>query len=120
VRRQVQRATAGALSILLATSAWPHTTISQTEPASGAELPESPAAIEITFEHSAQLTSVIVVADGRPERQLRFEPVGSALKFKLPDPRLAPGRNVLHWKGLSADGHVIEGTLEYVISPVDH
>jgi hypothetical protein len=94
-----------------------HTTIRESTPANGAALTASPAVIDITFEHTAQLTSVIVVSPGHADRKLSFEPIGSSLEFKLPTPNLAPGRNELHWKGLSSDGHVIEGTLVYTIEP---
>jgi methionine-rich copper-binding protein CopC len=94
-----------------------HTTIRESTPANGAALTTSPAVIDITFEHAAQLTSVILVSPGHADRKLSFEPIGSSLEFKLATPNLAPGRNELHWKGLSSDGHVIEGTLVYTIGP---
>jgi len=101
----------------LAGAASAHTTIRESTPANGAALAASPAVIDITFEHAAQLTSVIVVSPGHADRKLGFEPIGSSLEFKLPTPNLAAGRNELHWKGLSSDGHVIAGTLVYTIEP---
>jgi len=103
--------------LLLASAASAHTTIKQATPASATVLTASPAVIDITFEHSAQLTSVVVVAAGQADRKLSFEPIGSSLEFKLLEPNLTPGRNEVRWKGLSSDGHVIEGTLVYTIKP---
>ena len=94
-----------------------HTTLEATVPASESVLATSPVVIELRFEHSAQLTSVVVNAHGRAPRKLRFEPLGSALDFHLLQPELSPGRNEVEWKGLSADGHVIEGTLVFVVEP---
>lgn len=94
-----------------------HTSIKSTVPANEAVLAESPPVIEISFEHIAQLTSVVVAASGRAPRKLEFEPVGNAFNFRLTEPRLAPGRNEVRWKGLSSDGHVIEGTLVYTVDP---
>src|SRR5262245_37999486 len=99
------------LCCVLTGVAFAHTTIKQTVPADGAVLNASPALIDITFEHAAQLTSVIVVAPGHADRKLSFQPIGSSLEFKLAEPNLAPGRNEVRWKGLSSDGHVIAGTL---------
>ena len=33
------------------------------------------------------------------------------------NPALAAGRNEIHWKALSKDGHVISGKLTYTIKP---
>jgi methionine-rich copper-binding protein CopC len=86
-------------------------------PANEAVLRESPAVIEITFEHIAQLTSVVVVTGVETPRKLEFEPLGNAFNFKLVQPRFAPGRNEVRWKVLSSDGHVIGGTLVYTVDP---
>ena len=94
-----------------------HTTLERTVPASESVLATSPGVIELRFEHSAQLTSVIVHALGQSPRKLRFEPLGSALDFHVLQPGLSPGRNEIEWKGLSADGHVIEGKLVFVVDP---
>jgi copper resistance protein C len=117
-RRALLRAFAGVALMSLAAGAHAHTAIKQTTPANNAVLSESPPVIDITFEHRAQLTSVIVVEAGHPQRKLGFEPIGSSTEFRLHEPKLEAGRNELHWKGLSEDGHVIEGTLVFVIAPV--
>ena len=117
-RRAPICALAGVAVMSLAAGAHAHTAIKQTTPANNAVLPESPRVIDITFEHRAQLTSVIVVEAGHPQRKLGFEPIGSSTEFRLREPKLEPGRNEVHWKGLSEDGHVIEGTLVFVIAPV--
>jgi methionine-rich copper-binding protein CopC len=102
--------------LLLAPLAWAHTTIQASIPATDATLVASPPVIEVKFEHMAQLTSVVVVAEGAEPRKLAFDPVASALRFRLLDPQLAPGRNEIRWKGLSSgDGHVIEGTLVFTV-----
>ena len=113
---RIQLRTGWLLGVLLAPLAWAHTTVQSSIPATNATLAVSPAVIELTFEHMAQLTSVVVVAEGAEPRKLTFEPVASALQFRLLDPQLAPGRNEIRWKGLSsADGHVIAGTLVFTI-----
>jgi methionine-rich copper-binding protein CopC len=94
-----------------------HTTLETTVPASESVLATSPSVIELRFEHSTQLTSVIVQAQGQSPRKLRFEPLGSAFDFQVLRPGLSPGRNEIEWKGLSADGHVIEGKLVFVVDP---
>jgi len=116
-RRAAFRLSLTVVGCALVSAASAHTTIKESTPANGAALTASPAVIDITFEHAAQLTSVIVVSPGHADRKLGFEPIGSSLEFKLPTPNLTAGRNELRWKGLSSDGHVIEGTLVYTIEP---
>jgi methionine-rich copper-binding protein CopC len=106
-----------ALLSMVTSLAAAHTAIKSAVPANEAVLAASPAVIEISFEHLAQLTSVVVASHGQAPRKLAFEPLGNALNFKLTQPRLAPGRNEVRWKGLSSDGHVIEGTLVYTVAP---
>jgi len=106
-----------ALTSTVASLAAAHTSIRSTVPANEAVLKESPAVIEISFDHIAQLTSVVVVTGGETPRKLEFEPLGNAFDFKLVQPRFAPGRNEVRWKGLSSDGHVIGGTLVYTVDP---
>ena len=102
---------------ILTSLAVAHTTIKSTVPANEAVLAHSPAVIEVAFEHIAQLTSVTVVVAGQEPRKLGFTPLGNAFNFTLANPQLAPGRNEVHWKALSSDGHVIEGTLAFTVDP---
>jgi copper resistance protein C len=107
------------VAVLLSVSvlAQAHTNVAGTSPKSGAVLEQSPPAIEINFEQAVRMTSVVVLAAGRPERKLQFSPSGSASTFTVTDPALAPGRNEIQWKALSRDGHVISGSLILVIKP---
>lgn len=94
-----------------------HTGVASTSPKNGAILERSPAAIEIEFRGETRLTSVVAIATNKAERKLQFAPKSSATSFKLPNPELEPGRNKILWKGLSKDGHVVSGTLVYIIDP---
>jgi methionine-rich copper-binding protein CopC len=55
---------------MLTSLATAHTTIKSTVPANEAVLRQSPAVIEVAFEHIAQLTSVTVVVAGQEPRKL--------------------------------------------------
>ena len=111
------RASFVVLLSMLTSLATAHTTIKSTVPADEAVLRQSPAVIEVAFEHIAQLTSVTVVVAGQEPRKLGFAPLGNAFNFTLANPQLAPGRNEVHWKALSSDGHVIGGTLVFTVDP---
>ena len=94
-----------------------HTALTGAKPADGATLESSPAAIEITFEHAVQMTSISVVADKAEERKLTFTPTASSTVFTVDKPALTNGHNEVHWKALSKDGHVVTGKLTYTIKP---
>jgi copper resistance protein C len=95
----------------VSTAAFAHTSVSSTTPKSGAELDASPPVVSIAFKEAAQLTSVVLIEPGKPERALPFEPRASATEFKIADPKLGPGRSEIQWKALSKDGHVVTGKI---------
>jgi methionine-rich copper-binding protein CopC len=111
------RSLATTMLLLITTSAFPHTTVSETVPRSGSVLQQSPSVVELQFAHAARLTSVVLVEADKSERRLEFTPGGNAISFQFPEPDLGPGRNEIRWKALSDDGHVISGSLIYTIKP---
>lgn len=102
---------------LLATQAIAHTSVIGSSPKSGATLEQSPPSIEISFRDPVRLTSVVAVEAGKAERKLEFTPTDGAAKFTVNDPKLSPGRAEIQWKALSKDGHVISGSLIFIIQP---
>ena len=103
--------------VLTSAPAFAHSTVKNTLPVSGSVLPASPPEVVINFNEPASLTSIVVVASGKPERKLAFMPTGSSTSFMVHDPNLAQGRNEIKWKALSKDGHPIEGSIIIVIKP---
>jgi copper resistance protein C len=94
-----------------------HTTVKSAKPVDGAVLDSSPPSIEITFEHAVQMTSVSVIAEQAAERKLTFVSAAGGTVITVENPGLTAGRNEIHWKALSKDGHVITGKLTYTIKP---
>jgi methionine-rich copper-binding protein CopC len=103
------------LAVALAFTAMAHTKIEQATPASGAVLDRSPPTIEIKFKHAVRMTSVIVIDAAKAERKLAFEPTTKTQAIAIASPNLGHGRNELRWKALSEDGHVISGSLIYIV-----
>lgn len=103
------------LALGFAFAAGAHTAVTKTRPAADTPLESSPPTIEIEFKHAMQMTSVVVLDAGKSERKLTFTPATSATLITIKDPALQAGRNELRWKGLSKDGHVINGTLVFVV-----
>jgi methionine-rich copper-binding protein CopC len=105
------------LVFVIAPEAGAHTTVVKTKPATDTPLDSSPPTIEISFKHAMQMTSIVVVDAAKVERKLTFTPLTSAALITIKDPALQVGSNQIRWKGLSNDGHVIEGKLVFVIKP---
>jgi len=105
------------LGLVVALGAGAHTTVEKTRPATDAPLASSPPTIEIQFKHAVQMTSVVVLDATKSERKLTFTPATSATLVTLNEPAMQVGRNEIRWKGLSKDGHVISGTLVFVVKP---
>jgi methionine-rich copper-binding protein CopC len=104
-----------ALFAVFAAAAGAHTNLVSTSPRTGTVLAASPPAIEIRFEHPVNMTAITLVREGTVVRALDFAPHVAATEFVVANPELAAGRNEIRWKALSSDGHVIDGTLSFVI-----
>jgi copper resistance protein C len=118
MRHFSSRYLAGASAVIIAfaaTISWAHTRIDEATPASGAVLEQSPPTIEIKFKHAVRMTSVIVLDAAKAERKLAFEPTTRTQVISIASPKLGHGRNELRWKALSEDGHVISGSLIYIV-----
>jgi copper resistance protein C len=105
------------LASVLTFVAGAHTTVERTNPADGAVLERSPQQIEIKFKHSVHMTSIVVIAVDQTERKLTFSPTAGAETVIIDNPGLQVGRNEIRWTALSKDGHVINGTVVYIIKP---
>ncbi len=114
----MKRSVLGSLALLglvVALAAGAHTTVEKTKPATDAHLESSPPTIEVQFKHAVQMTSVVVLDAAKSERKLAFTPATSAMLITINEPALQVGRNEIRWKGLSKDGHVVSGTLVFVV-----
>jgi copper resistance protein C len=105
------------LALVSALAANAHTTMESSDPPNGAVLEQSPPTIEMRFKHPVQMTSIVVLEADKSERKLAFAPTAGAALITIDKPGLHAGRNEIRWKALSKDGHVIDGTLVYVIKP---
>ncbi|MBK6675312.1 MAG: copper resistance protein CopC [Proteobacteria bacterium] len=114
MKRRYQSLATIVVTAVLSSVAYAHTSLRGSEPASGSVLTQSPPAVTLTFLEPARLTSLMLVTSSG-ERRLAFSPSGNALSFVAAKPELAPGRNEIRWTALSADGHVIEGSLIIVL-----
>ncbi|WP_033921032.1 copper resistance CopC family protein [Sphingomonas sp. 37zxx] len=95
-------------------SAFAHTALKSSNPASGSVLTQSPPTLVLNFIEPSRLTSLVVVT-ATGERRLPFGPTGSGVTFTAQKPGFVRGRNEIRWRALSRDGHVIEGSIIVVL-----
>jgi copper resistance protein C len=105
-----------AILLYLPLAALAHTTLSSSSPKDGAELQESPPAIEIQFKDAAKLTAVTVTTDSdKNARRLESAAGEKPNTFIVAKPMLAAGINEVKWTALSKDGHVMSGKLRFIV-----
>lgn len=104
--------------LALSLPAYAHSPLKASTPENGASLSASPEAITLTFGDNVLLTSAMKMNSAGHE-DLKFGPRIKAKTFTIADPQLATGDNTVHWKALSADGHVVEGELTFTITTSD-
>lgn len=105
---------AGTLATTLAASA--HSQSEFTVPADGSTV-EAARTLEITFDAPMRITVFRLTSDGEEvavKRETGMEPV--TLFRAAPAVPLAPGRYQVEWRGLSGDGHPMNGAFGFTIA----
>lgn len=104
------------LMLLSAPAALAHSK-SATSPADGA-VGAAPEAIVLSFDKPMRVTVLRLISsngDVAVERKAGMEPV---TRFEaVPKTPLAAGSYTVEWRGLAADGHPMEGTFGFEVSP---
>jgi methionine-rich copper-binding protein CopC len=95
-----------------------HSELTDSHPAPGAQLAESPAEIQLTFSEPVTAGSrIVVLAEG-------FQSVGGVeaqvdtlnpAVIRAPLPDLEPGAYTVQWTASSADGHEISGSYTFSV-----
>ena len=106
---------AAIMALGLATSALAHSKSEVTVPADGATV-KAVEAIEMRFDKPMRVTAVKLLGDGGDvaiERETGMEPV---TEFRaVPAGALAPGAYAVEWRGLSDDGHPMQGSFGFTV-----
>jgi copper transport protein len=95
-----------------------HLALRRSEPANGARLARSPAAVTLWFTERPQL-GFTRVSLSSPEGEIVLRELsadtGHAVRAALPRP-LSPGEYLVSWQAASADGHVIRGEFRFAVA----
>ena len=110
-----------AAALGLATPAYAHASLDTSDPAAGAVLDASPAAIMLRFTEAVGITDDALrlfdadgdaVVIGRPGRL-----AGSSSSLTAAVPTLADGLYVVAWRAVSADSHPVSGAFTFTVGP---
>jgi methionine-rich copper-binding protein CopC len=93
-----------------------HSDMESTTPADGATLTDTPDMIHMVFDDPMRVTMVrLLDGDGDEMPLERDTGLDPSLEFHaVPEP-LGPGAYTVEWRGLSSDGHAMEGRFSFEI-----
>ena len=115
MRRTILSLTAAAaVAGIAATGAWAHSK-SKTEPEDGATV-ETLSEVVMRFDRPMRVTLVRLTRGGEPvevERNVGMVPV---TEFVATPASGEPGAYTVEWRGLSADGHPMNGTFSFTVA----
>ena len=105
----------GAALFLLVATAHAHAHLTAAVPAEGSA-GKAPEHIVLTFSEAARITAMTLEREGEEARSIAPLPTAAAAQLTIPVPRLAPGKYTLIWRVMSDDGHVMSGTLHFIVA----
>lgn len=101
---------------LFAMGASAHSEKEATTPANGATLSDTPEMIHMVFDDPMRVTTVrLLDAEGAEIPLERGTGLDPSLEFHAEPEPLSPGAYTVEWRGLSGDGHAMEGSFSFEI-----
>lgn len=103
--------------MILTESAWAHSRINKTLPADGTILQKTPQDITFHFDNTIRITRIVLSHERSNAIGLDYldgyEDYND--RFKLPIVSMGQGTYQVQWRGISQDGHVMQGDLQFVV-----
>ncbi len=104
------------LLMILGTATYAHSKISSTVPENEAVLVAAPVNVKIRFAKKVRLIKVEMNFSDQPSVRLDLGDQKSfATEFEVPLDQKGPGDYVISWRGLSIDGHAMNGEFMFVV-----
>ena len=91
-----------------------HAHLVASTPAAGAKLRAAPTELALEFSEAAQLTALSIARVGEAPVKLAA-PTAAATRIRIALPPLKPGEWTVRFRALSADGHLLPGTLTFTL-----
>ncbi len=98
----------------LAGSVFAHSQNQSTTPADGAQIAQTPEMIHMVFDDPMRITMMRLTNENGVEMALdRNTGLDPVLEFYAEPGPLMPGRYTVEWRGLSSDGHAMQGRFSF-------
>jgi copper transport protein len=104
-----------ALALLATGGVQAHAHLERSVPADGSVLQAAPAQLLLSFSEPGRVTALWIADAAGKRRKVQALPRTTAREVSVTLPALAPGRYVIEWRVLSADGHVMPGRIRFTI-----
>jgi copper resistance protein C len=104
-----------------AATGFAHSFLERAEPRAGSTVKAAPTEVRLRFTERLEAAfSTVRVTDEAGKRVDRGEAqmdAGAPRELRIPLGPLAPGRYAVHWRVLSVDSHVVEGSFTFRVAP---
>ena len=105
------------LALTLANLSFGHAKLVSSSPASGAQVPEVPKVITLTFNEEAKLAAFKLLHSGKEISVSVDKSAPAAKSMMIPVTGLTPGTYEVHWTAIATDdGHVTKGAFSFTIA----
>lgn len=105
-----------AAGMVVAAPAFSHAKLLQSDPANGAQVPEPPATLSMSFNEAVTLAAVSVTSGAKTVPVALDREAKPARTVVVRLPALESGQCEVRWSAMSpADGHVTKGALSFTI-----
>jgi methionine-rich copper-binding protein CopC len=94
-----------------------HAHLEAAQPAEGSVIAAPPDKFVLRFSEPAQLTSLSLLKAGvREPRKIAALPAAASAQISIPAPPLDPGAYELRYRVISADSHIMSGSVHFTIA----
>lgn len=103
------------IALAVASVAAAHAHLEASTPANHSTLSVAPSEVRLRFLEEVRLTALLIQSGDAKPQKLGPLPAGNARTFSLPLPPIGSGSYAITWRALSADGHVMSGTIAFTV-----
>lgn len=102
--------------ISIVSAAFAHSKVNTTKPEDEAVLQQAPSFVDMTFSSKIRLTKVTLQIENRDPIDIDLDSYkGFENSFSFPNASESSGKHTIEWRGLSIDGHVMQGEFSFTV-----
>lgn len=107
-----------ALIVWAPVTAFGHSSVQPGTPADGEVLATAPKVVRLNFSDAMRITVLKLVGPDGEVPLVRTDGMKPVTTIEAtPHGEMAPGEWAIEWRGMGADGHIMEGFVDFTIAP---